>query len=140
MSTKEKLKRQRNRKIVYYNPPFSCNVETNLGKEFFNILDQNFPAGHILHPIINRNTVKLSYSCLPNVQQIISKHNGKLLRTEENTDQCNCGPDNCPVEGKCQTTGVVYKATVTMPTGQNPEFKYIGLTEGTFKERYQKQL
>ena len=27
-----------------------------------------------------------------------------------------------------------------MGNGQNTEFKYIGLTEGTFKERYRKHL
>ena len=62
---KENLQRRhRQRKIIYYNPPFSKNVSTNIGKEFFKLIDQNFPEGHKLHPIINRNSVKLSYSCL----------------------------------------------------------------------------
>ena len=47
---------------------------------------------------------------------------------------CNCGPEECPVQGQCQSTGAVYKATVT--TNQNSTFKYIGLTEGKFIDRY----
>ena len=60
------------------------------------------------------------------------------MKKEEQTDQCNCGPEDCPVEGKCQTAGVIYKATVT--TSQNLVFKYIGLTEKKFKERWRQHL
>ena len=134
MPPKEKANRQRSRNITFYNPPFSSNVTTNIGKEFFKLLDQNFPIGHVLHPIINRNTVKLSYSCLPNVEKIIAKHIRMLLKSDENPNQCNCGPELCPVNGECQTTGIVYKATLT--TAQNEIFKYVGLSEGTFKDRY----
>ena len=135
---REKVRRQRSRKVVYYNPPYSQNVLTNIGKEFFKLIDQHFPVGHILHPIINRNSVKLSYSCLPNVEKIISNHNNKILKDEEEQGQCNCVPDTCPVQGECQTSGLVYRATVT--TGENTTFKYVGLTEGTFKERHRKHL
>ena len=50
--------------------------------------------------------------------------------------QCNCEPEPCPVGGECQLTGIIYKATVT--TTHNENFKYVWLSEGTFKDRYRK--
>ena len=51
-------------------------------------------------------------------------------------DGCNCRiKDQCPLDNKYLTTSVIYKANVTTDydnTGKN----YIGLTEGTFKQRY----
>ena len=32
-------------------------------------------AGHILHKIFNKNTVKISYSCMKNINSVISSHN-----------------------------------------------------------------
>ena len=75
-----KRKKQRCRHIVWFNPPYSKNVATNIGKEFFQLIDSCFPPGHILHQVINRNTVKLSYSCLPSVGSIISSKNKQLLK------------------------------------------------------------
>ena len=121
---------------MWFNPPYSQDVSTNIGKEFFKLIDLHFPEGLVLHPVINWNSVKLSYSCLPNVDRIITKHNNKILKETEEPEQCNCGPESCPVNGACQTKGIIYKATVI--TEANSIFKYIGLTEGTFKERYRK--
>ena len=56
--------RNRQRNIIWYNPPFSKNVSTNIGQIFLKIIDEEFPAGHPLHKIFNRNTVKISYSCM----------------------------------------------------------------------------
>ena len=70
-------KRKRTRNVTWFNPPFSDNVATNIGKKFFRLLDKCFPPGHQLHQLLNRNTIKLSYSCMPNVKQIISSHNKK---------------------------------------------------------------
>ena len=42
---------------------------------------------------------------------------------------------SCPLDGKCLTRCVVYKATVTETTSNNQE-TYIGLTENEFKTRF----
>ena len=42
------------------------------------------------------------------------------------------------MEGDCQAHGLVYKATVT--TQENFTYKYVGLTERSFQERYRKHL
>ncbi|KAJ8040081.1 hypothetical protein HOLleu_14275 [Holothuria leucospilota] len=48
---------------------------------------------------------------------------------------CNCrGKDSCPLVGKCLTTALVYKATVS-GCGVEPK-TYIGISGGPFKQRY----
>ena len=67
--------RKRKRNILWYNPPFSQNVHTNIGRKFLSLLDTCFPPGHQLHKVLNRNTVKISFSCMPNIASTISQHN-----------------------------------------------------------------
>ena len=72
-NTKQKNKIKRN--ITWLNPPYSKHVASNIGKQFLNLLDTCFPLTNKLHKILNRNTVKISYRCMPNMKQIISNHN-----------------------------------------------------------------
>ena len=53
----------RNRKIIWFNPPYSQSVVTNVGKHFLNLVDKHFPTHHKHRKLFNRNTVKISYSC-----------------------------------------------------------------------------
>ena len=73
---------------------------------------------------------------MDNMQSIINKHNKKVTSTvtkHNAQDQCNCGnKDQCPIDNNCLTSCVIYNARVTTDdTTKN----YIGLTEGTFKQR-----
>ena len=112
-----KRKKRRQRKITWFNPPFSKNVATNIGKEFFRLMEKCFPPGHILNPIINKNTVKLSYSCLQNMGSVISSKNKKLLKSGHNLPPlCTCGQDSCPVDGKCTQENVIYQAKIKLKT------------------------
>ena len=38
--------RKRKRAIIWYNPPYSMNVKTNIGKTFFKLLQKHFPPTH----------------------------------------------------------------------------------------------
>ena len=70
----EKSKKKREgRKVTYINPPFSKNVKTNIGGRFPILINKCFPNYHPLHKIVNRNTVKLSYKCMPNFKANISR-------------------------------------------------------------------
>ena len=138
----KKAKRVRRRNITWFNPPFNKAAATNIGREFLNLVDYHFPKSNKLHQIINRNTIKISYSCLPNIEQIINGHNKKVLREHNETNisepqrLCNCRDKNsCPLNGKCLTQCLVYRATVT-ELDSNKKETYIGLTENTFKFRY----
>lgn len=139
-------KKQRKRKILWYNPPYSKNVATNVGKEFFKLLDRHFPEKSPLHKIFNRNTVKLSYSCMQNMSNIISSHNKSILNpSKDNAEDRSCScPKNsksdCPLDGQCLSKNIIYKAVVstenTAPPINTPPKQYIGLTSTTFKERF----
>ena len=48
--------RNRARNIIWFNPLYSQNVKTNIGKTFLKLLKKHFPKGHKLHKIFNRNT------------------------------------------------------------------------------------
>ena len=67
--------RSRKRNIMWFDPPYSDHVKTNIGKEFLKLVTIYFPYHHQLHKIWNKNNIKVSYSCMPNMAVIISKHN-----------------------------------------------------------------
>ena len=133
--------RCRNRKVIWFNPPFCKNVATNVAKEFLSLVETCFPPGHILRSTFNRNTVKASYRTMPNMGQLISRHNCKVLseiRVKENISEgCNCRASAiCPLDGKCKTSGVIYQATVTTSSVPSQIETYTGLTICPFKTRY----
>ncbi len=79
--TPQKTRRNRQRKIIWFNPPFSKNVKTKHRTQFSMAERQAFSTyNHKLHKIFNRNTVKVSYSCMNNVNSKISKHNTRITR------------------------------------------------------------
>ena len=135
---KTKKKRTRTRSVIWFNPPFSANVLTDVGRKFFNLLGKHFPKEHDLHKIINRNTVKLSYSCMPNMKRIIKNHNKSvLLATEHQQDarQCNCRDSTtCPLQGRCLNDCNTYEADVETIDGEI--YPYIGISDGPFKHRW----
>ena len=60
----------------------------------------------------------------------------RTQNTESKTNNCNCRiKEACPVNQKCQTSSLIYQATVTRHDN-NKEESYIGLTDNTFKTRY----
>ena len=72
-------KRKRIRNIVWFHPPFSRNVTTNVAKTFLNLLDEHFHKSNKLHKIFNRNTVKVSYCCTVNLSYVIRSHNKNVI-------------------------------------------------------------
>ena len=98
--------RNRQCNIIWFNPPFSKNVKTNIARSFLKLADTHFPIGDKLHKIFNRNTVKVSYSCMSNVKSIITSHNSCIIRKSQPQDisaeNCNCRNKNaCPLQNKC---------------------------------------
>ena len=124
---------------------YSSNVATNVGKVFFKIIEDCFPPNHVLHKICNKNTIKMSYRTMPNMEKQISRHNKKVLQEyleerypgiKENI-RCNCiranRPD-CPMPGRCYIMNVVYECTVTRTDTGHVE-TYTGVSKD-FKGRY----
>ena len=135
--TPKTKKRTRQRKIIWFNPPYSQNVKTNVARRFLRIVDKNFPKKHRFYKLFNRNNLKVSYSCLPNISSVISAHNKKVLSSAPPvTNACNCrNKELCPLNGKCREKQVIYQCHVKSSENDQGVY-YIGLTENTFKERW----
>ena len=116
-------------------PPFSEHVKTNIGRTFLNLLEKHFPSRHRLHKICNKNTVKISYSCMPNMAAILSRHN-KTILASKNTNvhpPCNCRRKaECPLNGDCRKKAIVYKASISTDSNDPPK-SYYGCCETKFK-------
>ena len=129
-------KRKRYRKAIYFKPPYSISVETNVIKLFLNLKSKHFPKGHKLNKCFNRNTVKATYCTLTNMKEKIGIHNAKILSEKDPVSRnvrCNCrDKSTCPIPSECNQYNVVYQAEVHT---NNKTMKYFGSTEN-FKSRY----
>ena len=133
-------KRQRWPVQIWFNPPFSLNIRTNVGKKFLQLVDKYFPKDGKFGKTLNRHTLKLSYSCLNNLAKEISTHNNKVLQEHEmippNQSGCNCRRIECPLENHCLVPCCVYQGLLS--SGPNTtKYNYFGHAGNNFKERYQ---
>ena len=96
--------RRRTWKIIWFKPPSSLNIKTNVAKIFLQLIDTHFPPANKLHKIFNRNIVKVSYSFTQNISQIIKGHNKKVTQIKWNHQlECNCRiKTKCPLNGDCR--------------------------------------
>ena len=140
-SSRPPSKKKKGRSVLWFNPPFSGELQSNLTRLFLNMLLKHFKPGSELHKLFNKNNTKVSYCCTPNMKRIIDAHNKKLLAEEKTEDpqaQCNClrsRRDACPLQGKCLTSCLVYRADVT-DTVSNNTHTYYGQCMRSFKKRY----
>ena len=128
--------RRRRRTTIWYNPPYSANVKTNIGKEFLSLLRIHFHRQHAFYNIFNKYTVKISYSCSKNISSIISGQNKKITEKPSPVErECNCrNREQCPLENKCLTKNIVYEAKITSHPDETVK-DYRGLCSTTFKDR-----
>ena len=135
-NTKTRKKKTRKRKLIWFNSPYCLSVKTNVGKIFLKLIKKHFPKGNGLNKIFNENTAKVSYSCMGNISSIISSRNKNILNPVSNTEYgCNCrSKESCPLQNKCLTPKIVYRADVKNLTNDEKRF-YLGVAETPFKER-----
>ena len=99
-------------------------------------MKKHFQPGHRYYSIFNKNSLKLSYSCSTNIENLIKGHNSKILNASKTQKQklCNCrNKDQCPLNRDCLAKCIVYKAEVIH---DNTTETYYGQCEGEFKTRY----
>ena len=136
--SRNRRRKNRSRNIIWFNPPYSKDVETNVAKIILNLVSKHFPRNHPYRKIFNRNNVKVSYGCLPNMKSVITSHNKKITREDdENKRTCNCPRivrDKCPMDGQCLSQKIVYNAEVSTDDG-NSRKNYIGTSKGPMKHR-----
>jgi hypothetical protein len=135
----QRPRKNRPRNIIWFNPPFSKSVSTNIAKYFLTLIDKHFPRGHKFRKLFNRNNLKVSYSCMRNMKTIVNGHNKKILTAEstETKRTCNC-PRNreCPLGGNCLSENTLYAGTITSNLPAYEEKEYAGLSEPPWKQRH----
>ena len=97
-------RRNSNRKIIQFNPPYSGNVKTNIGRIFLRLIDKHFPRHHKYCKLFNRNNTKISCSCMSNIESVIRNHNTNLLKdlTPYDIEECSCRrKPECPLDKNC---------------------------------------
>lgn len=90
-------RRNRKRKIIWFNPPCCSGVKTNIAKDFLRAIDKHCPLTNPLHRLFNRNTIRLTVA---NVRMLIQSHNREVLQQARDYPEpqlCNCRVRNdCP--------------------------------------------
>ena len=111
-------------------------VKINVGKTFLKLLQHHFPKRHPMHKKFNRNTVKISYCCMRNMETVISSHNKQMLNPSKEHFRCSCRVRNeCFLDNKCLAPNIVYEAKFSNKT--NYEYKRcLGASETSFKDRF----
>ena len=103
------IKKRRKRKIIRFNPSYSHNVKSSVGKQLPELVRQHFPKSHKLNKILNKNPLKVSYSCMRNMNSILTSHNKNILAENQVQYEWNCrNKDECPLENKCLTKPTSY--------------------------------
>ena len=86
------------RKINWFNPLHSLNVETNIGETFLKLVKKHFPRNNSFHKIFNKNTIKISYRVMRNISSIIASPNKSILRPKAAEYGCNRrNKESCPL-------------------------------------------
>ena len=82
-----------------------------------------------------KNTVKLSCSCCRNIVSKISFSNRRIINLPPSNLGSNCrNKAYCPLDNKCLTPSILYKAIVSVTN--KPDKKYFGISETPFRDRY----
>ena len=133
-------KKKRKRNVIYFNPPWSSNVTTNIAAKFLTLVRKHFSKGSPLYHLFNDKKLKVSYSTTANMKRLISNHNARVLNNTEGLISrpvhCNCFAKGevCPLDGECHIQSLVYKADVD---AGGEVRSYIGQTANTFRTRWQ---
>ena len=112
-------------------------MKTNIGKKFLSIVTECFPQGHKLKKIFNRNSLKVSYSCLPNIGTKIladtnKKYKPNLISTTPDCIQQRRNQE-CPIKNKvCNKGDNIYNASIIC---NSKTFNYIGMSAPPLRHR-----
>ena len=60
--TAQNSRKNRQRNVIWFNPPYSMNVQTNIGREFLSLVRKHLPKNQRYNNIFNKNNIKVSYS------------------------------------------------------------------------------
>ena len=109
------------------------NLATKLGC-YLNLINKYFPPHHKFSKTFNRNNMKISHSCMPNMNSRINIHNKKVTKAKPSAQArtCNCiNKSKCPLNNKFLSNSVLYKANITSTTENYKNKIYYGISETT---------
>ena len=90
--------------------------------------------------LFNKNNVKISYSCMPNMKSVIQNYNANLLSNHTTpvvARSCSCNQKSeCLLNNECLSESLVYKTAVSQTPSQINIY-YYGACEKTFKRTVQ---
>ena len=110
-------------------------MKTNVGKISMTLVDEHFPRHHKYYKLFNKNNIKLSYSCMPSMNNVIPKHDSKIMKDPAPSTIKTCNgrrKTDYPMDDNYLSECLIYKASVNTTTNKY----YYGTCENTFKERY----
>ena len=71
----KKINKNRRRNIIWFNTPFCKLYDINIGKYFLGLINKHLKMITPLRKMINKNNVKISYSCINSIAKILDNHN-----------------------------------------------------------------
>ena len=113
-------------------------VKTNIWRIFIKLCSKHFPPNHKFVKIFNKITIKLRYSCMPNIRSKKKLSQQKILqpKPEEPCKLCNClVKEDYPLNGLCLTSSILHEATTKCSDSKYRQKRYKGICETTFKKR-----
>ena len=116
IKNKNKDTKRRKRKVIWFNYSYSKNFSTKVGDQFLKLINKHFPRHHKFYMMFNKNNVKISYSCMPNMKNIINTHNKKIINPPKGNiaRTCNCiRKHQYPLNEERLTNNVLYQASIT---------------------------
>ena len=114
-------------------------VKTKIGRIIIKLISKHFRPNHKFVKIFNKNTIKLNYSCMPNIISKINDCNKKILQPKPVEPQklCNCLVKvDCPMNGLCLTSSILYQATIKCSDSKYKQKRCKEICETKFKKRY----
>ena len=85
-------------------------MKTNVCKFFIRFVDKHFLRHHKYFELFKGNNIKLSYSCMPDMNNVIRKHYSKIMKNPT----CNCRrKTDYSMDGNCLSECLIYKASVS---------------------------
>ena len=79
----QNTRRNPNKKVIWFNPPFSLSIKTDIGKELFKLIRKHFPRNHSFRKIFNLNTIRIRFSLMKTMKNLIKQHDARVLKNEE---------------------------------------------------------
>ena len=119
------------------------------------MINKHFKHNSILHKLSNRKTLKISYSFMRNIFQIINNHNKEIIKefhdrtnnsnnnniNNSKQNECSCKTrNNCPMNGLCNLDIIVYQGIIYPKENVTDRKTYTGISSTKWKYRYANQI